>query len=68
VLVAVTIPTPQRAAVSRLLASLLIVIFVAFYFRVDTLMDVHSRFLYPLTPFLYFLGLPAFGALFDVDA
>jgi arabinofuranosyltransferase len=62
-LVALTIPTTPRGAVSRLLASLLIAIFVIFYLRVDTLMDVHNRFLYPITPFLYFLGLPAFGAL-----
>jgi len=46
------------------LALIFIAVYLVFYLRVDTLMDAAGRFLYPLVPFVLFLGLPALGALF----
>lgn len=42
----------------RLTALLFIILFSLFYTRVDTLSNIYNRFLYPVTPFIYFLALP----------
>lgn len=39
--------------------------YLTFYTRVDTLMDAHGRFLYPLFPFVWFLALPTLTTLFS---
>lgn len=40
------------------LAAALVGAYLLFYLRVETLMDVYHRFLYPVTPFLFYLALP----------
>jgi hypothetical protein len=49
----------QRRRRTELTAALMIVAYLLFYLRVDTLMDQHNRFLYPSFPFLLVLALPA---------
>jgi len=39
--------------------------YIMFYLRVDTLMDMHNRFLYPAFPFLLVIALPALRAFVD---
>lgn len=45
--------------VGRRIAATCIALWGLFYLRIDTLMDVHGRFLYPVTPLVFFLALPA---------
>ena len=46
----------SRAALT---CSLVVLAYILFYLRVDTLMDTHNRFLYPAFPFLLVIALPA---------
>lgn len=46
---------PQKATITIVLFCL---VYGGFYLRVDTLMDIGGRFLYPLTVFLLYLSLP----------
>jgi hypothetical protein len=50
---------------ASLAAALFVAIYVLFYLRVDTLMDQHTRFLYPTFPFLFVLALPALRAFVE---
>ncbi len=50
---------------AALACSLLILFYIVFYLRVDTLMDMHDRFIYPLFPFLFIIALPAFKVFVD---
>lgn len=52
----------SRAALT---CCLVVVAYVMFYLRVDTLMDMHNRFLYPAFPFLLVAALPALVAFVD---
>jgi arabinofuranosyltransferase len=52
-------------ALAALISSLVIVAYLLFYMRVDTLMDMHHRFLYPITPFLLVIALPALRVFAD---
>ena len=47
----------------RLLACLFCLAHILFFARTDTLMDAYHRFIYPVTPFLVFLALPAITRL-----
>jgi arabinofuranosyltransferase len=51
------------ATASRRVALVFVVLYTLFYVRVDTLMDVGHRFLYPVTPFLATLAMPAMVTL-----
>lgn len=53
--------TANRIKPARILSVIFIFLFTLFYVRVDTLMDMHGRFLYPLTPFLFYLGIPVYA-------
>lgn len=58
------IPLARGRALERLLAAALCCVYAAFYLRVDTLMDIYHRFLFPIAPFLFELAAPAIlGAL-----
>ena len=50
---------------AALTCSLMVVIYILFYLRVDTLMDMHNRFLYPAFPFLLVIALPGLKAFID---
>jgi hypothetical protein len=50
----------RRAEAPRLLAALMLAAYAAFYLRVDPLMNIHGRFLFPAAPFLFELARPAF--------
>jgi arabinofuranosyltransferase len=50
---------------AALTSSLVLAVYLLFYLRVDTLMEVASRFLYPALPFLFVIALPAYIALFE---
>lgn len=52
----------QRGA---LVSAIFVMIYVLFYLRVDTLMDQHTRFLYPTFPFIFLLALPALRAFVE---
>ena len=54
------LPCGTRAARVRLLAGTYLVAHVVFYLRVDTLMDIYGRFLFPAAPFLFELARPLF--------
>jgi hypothetical protein len=58
VLAVLAVFTLGREANSRLLAATFVGVYCAFYLRVDTLMDIHYRFLYPVAPFLFELATP----------
>lgn len=49
---------------SRIFAILFICFYLLFYLYVDTLMDIGGRFLYPVIPFFFYLGVPAIMFLF----
>jgi hypothetical protein len=49
----------------RWLAALFCLFCIAFYLRVDTLMDKGGRFLYPLAIFLIYLSIPVLTGAFD---
>lgn len=49
-------------------AAALVGAYLAFYLHVETLMDIAGRFLYPLTPFVFYLALPAVVKLFEAVA
>jgi hypothetical protein len=55
----------KQARLARTLAFLLVLSYTVFYVRVETLMDVGDRFLYPVTPFLYFLAMPVVCVLWN---
>lgn len=58
-LAALSVLAPGRGRLGgRRTAAWLIALWALFYLRIDTLMDVHGRFLYPLTPFAFYLALP----------
>lgn len=54
--------TPLRKRPGEFLAVAFTAVYLAFYLRVNTLMDAGGRFLYPLAPFLVYLSLPALAA------
>ena len=54
---------PKVSAESRRVALAFTALYTLFYVRVDTLMDVGYRFLYPVTPFLATLAMPSVVAL-----
>jgi hypothetical protein len=49
----------------RLTAVLFVLLYLLFFARVDTLMDIQGRFLYPTTVVLAYLALPTLAALFE---
>jgi hypothetical protein len=63
VLTLLSVVLAPAAAASRRVGLVFIALYTLFYVRVDTLMDVEHRFLYPVTPFLATLGMPAVAAL-----
>jgi arabinofuranosyltransferase len=46
------------------LALWFIIAYTLFYVRIDTLMDFYSRFLYPITPFLFYITIPAIISIY----
>jgi arabinofuranosyltransferase len=56
---------PRGRGRAALTASLVVVAYLLFYLRVDTLMDMHQRFLYPAFPFLLVIALPALRVFVD---
>jgi hypothetical protein len=58
-LVAAVLPVRDEAeGRSRLLAALFVGVYAAFFLRIDTLMDDHFRFMFPVAPFLFELARP----------
>lgn len=57
-LMAIGIPLTRGDKRGQLICSLVLGAYLLFYLRVDTLMDVHGRFLYPAFPFLFMIALP----------
>lgn len=58
-LVAVLLPVRDEAeGRGRLLAALFVAAYAVFFLRIDTLMDDHFRFLFPVAPFLFELARP----------
>lgn len=58
-LVAAVLPVRDEAeGRSRLLAALFVAVYAAFFVRIDTLMDDHFRFMFPVAPFLVELARP----------
>ena len=58
-------PRTRQGGSARAVAALFVVAYVLFYVRVDTLMDYHGRFLYPVVVFLVYLALPSLCWLFE---
>lgn len=58
VAVSSALPVTSARARTRLLAAIFVLAYVVFYLRVDTLMDIHGRFLVPIAPFLFELARP----------
>ena len=50
---------------SVVLCSLFCLCHLLFFAQTDTLMDIHSRFIYPVTPFFFFLALPVIARLME---
>jgi hypothetical protein len=58
-LLAAALPVRDEAeGRSRLLAALFVAVYAAFFVRIDTLMDDHFRFMFPVAPFLFELARP----------
>jgi arabinofuranosyltransferase len=61
------LPSPwgggQGVKCARSAAGVTVVLYLLFYVRVDTLMDFHGRFLYPVAAFLAYLALPVLCAV-----
>jgi len=58
-LVAAVLPVRDEAeGRGRLLAALFVAVYAVFFIRIDTLMDDHFRFLFPVAPFLFELARP----------
>jgi hypothetical protein len=55
----------RQGQFARTAATVFILLCVLFYLRVDTLMDIHGRFLYPVTPLALFLALPVLAFLYE---
>lgn len=51
-------PMAGVARQGRIVALVFVASYAAWFIRVDTVMDIYDRFLYPLTPFLFFLAMP----------
>lgn len=50
--------------VTMAVAGIFLLAYILFYTRVDTLMNIANRFLYPVIPFIWFLAIPAISVLF----
>jgi len=55
----------QRAQCSRWTAVLFVALYLLLFARVDTLMDIEGRFLYPTVAFVLFLALPVLETVYD---
>ncbi len=56
---------PRDRSWLRAAAAVFALSYALFYLRVDTLMDVHGRFLFPVAPFVWLLALPVVTLLFE---
>lgn len=50
---------------ARAVAAVFALLYVLFFLRVDTLMDIYGRFLYPITTFMLFLALPTLAYVYE---
>lgn len=57
------VPCSTREARVRVIAGAYLVAHTVFFVKVDTLMDIYGRFLFPATPFLFDLARPLFERL-----
>lgn len=49
----------------RAAAAVFVAAYALFYLRVETLMEIHGRFLFPAAPFVWVLAAPTIGSLFE---
>jgi hypothetical protein len=63
IVAAISLYLLRRLTPLLVLCTLYIVLHIAFYLHVDTLMNMGNRFLYPITPFIVILTLPLVSRL-----
>jgi len=56
----------QKSKISILLGMALVLLYVCFFVRTDTLMDIGGRFMYPLLPILIYMSIPILASTLEV--